>query len=328
MSTQFPLSAQWLSNRPKAWIGPFLAVLTALSAPAWPVGAQATELTDADGRTVAVEDLSRVVSIGGSVTEILYALGLQDRIVAVDTTSLYPAQALQDHPNVGYMRALSPEGILSMDPSLILAEEGSGPPGAVTLLETASVPFVLVPSEANAAGVADKIRFVAGAMGVAGDGEAMADAVTTDLETVEKAVGAIEQPVKALFVLSLANGRIMAAGDGTSAATMIEMAGGQNALPGFTGYKPVNDEAILEAAPEVIIMMARGDHAATIEEVLTHPALSRTPAAEAKRIVTMDGLYLLGFGPRVAQAVRDLAVALYPDLTPPALPERAWAATQ
>lgn len=288
-----------------------------------PVLSEPIEIVDADGRTVAVEDRSRIVSVGGSVTEILYALGLQDRIVAVDTTSLFPPEALGEKPNVGYMRALSPEGVLSLDPSLILAEEGAGPPEAIALLESASVPFVLVPNRADAEGIAEKIRFVARAMDVEAEGDEIAASVTRDLADVTAAAGKVE-PRKVLFVLSLTGGRILAAGEDTSAAAMIALAGADNALSGFSGYKPVNDEAVIEAAPDVVVMMARGDHAASPEEVFAHPALAHTPAADGHSLVVMDGLYLLGFGPRTAHAARDLAAAIYPDAPPPGLPQRPW----
>jgi iron complex transport system substrate-binding protein len=304
--------------------GLLTAFLTMTAAPD-PALSDPIEVVDAENRAVIVNDTSRVVSIGGSVTEILYALGLENRVAAVDTTSLYPARVLADKPNVGYMRALSPEGLLSTQPSLILAEEGSGPPEALELLKSASVPFLLVPSRTDATGVVDKIRFIAKAMGVKDRGKLMADAVVADLAKVEDAAAAIDDPAKVLFILSLSNGRIMAAGEGTSAAAMIEMAGARNALTGFTGYKPVNAEAVLEAAPDVVVMMARGDHATSAEEVFAHPALARTPAAANNRLITMDGLYLLGFGPRVAQAVAALTAQIYPDAQQAQLPGRPWA---
>ena len=310
----------------------FGAVLTGLLTACLAVAATAEsafsepiELVDADKRTVVVNDSSRVVSVGGSVTEILYALGLEDRVVAADTTSLYPARVLADKPNVGYMRALSPEGLLSTQPTLILAEEGSGPPEALELLKSASVPFVLVPSQADATGVVDKIRFIAKAMGVTDRGKLMADAVVDDLAKVEEAVSGVGDPAKVLFILSLSNGRIIAAGEDTSASAIIELAGARNALTGFTGFKPINEEAVIEAAPDVVVMMARGDHAAKAEEVFAHPAFARTPAAADKRLITMDGLYMLGFGPRLPQAIADLTAQIYPDASRPRLPGRPWA---
>src|SRR5215207_8192946 len=82
---------------------------------------------DARDRDVTIKDPARIVSIGGAITEILYALGFDDRLAGVDSTSLYPAAALRDKPNVGYMRQLSAEGVLGLNPSLVLAAQGSGP---------------------------------------------------------------------------------------------------------------------------------------------------------------------------------------------------------
>ena len=112
--------------------------------------AHAVTVRDAAGRNVEVKDASRIVSVGGAVTEILYALGLADRIVAVDTTSLFPAEALKQKPNVGYMRALSAEGVLGLNPSLVLAIDGAGPKETIAVLEAATVPLVRVPDRYTA----------------------------------------------------------------------------------------------------------------------------------------------------------------------------------
>ena len=126
--------------------------LTVLLAPAGAARADAIVVRDATGQTVTIRDNSRIVSIGGAITEILYALGLEQRVVAIDSTSFYPPQALHDKPNVGYMRALSPEGVLGLSPSLILATEDAGPKEAVAVLRAAGIPFVLVPDKLHRQG--------------------------------------------------------------------------------------------------------------------------------------------------------------------------------
>ena len=87
---------------------------------------------------------TRIVSVGGAITEIIYALGEQDRLVARDVTSNFPAQA-RELPDVGYIRRLSPEGILSVNPDLIIAQEGAGPPETIELLNEAQIPMVEIP---------------------------------------------------------------------------------------------------------------------------------------------------------------------------------------
>ncbi|MBV0912466.1 heme/hemin ABC transporter substrate-binding protein [Anianabacter salinae] len=260
----------------------------------------------------AVEDDLRVLSIGGSVTEIVYALGQGDRLVARDTTSSFPPEAVA-LPDVGYIRALSPEGVLSVNPDLIISEEGAGPPEALDVLHAAAIDWVTVPEDPTAEGVAQKIRAVGAALGARDRAEALAATVEADLKAAAaKAAAHDGAPKRVLFILSTQGGRIMASGTGTAAAAIIGLAGGQNAITEFEGYKPLTDEAVSQAAPDVILMMDRGgDHGAADDELFAMPALVTTPAAETRSVIRMDGLYLLGFGPRTAQAVSDLSAHLY-----------------
>ena len=284
------------------------------------------EMVDSAGRHVAVKDTSRVVAIGGSITEILYALGLEDRIVAVDTTSVFPPQALNDKPDVGYMRALSAEGVLALGPSLVLAMEGSGPPTTINVLQQASVPFVSVPEGHDAAGVVAKIRFVAHAMGVDEKGDALARAVAEDFAALAAMRERIKQPRGALFVMSMGGGSPMVGGQGTGADAAFKLAGVTNVMSAITGYKPAVGEAVLAVEPYAIVKMGRGGSAD--DAILQLPAFAMTLAARDKRLIPIDGAYLLGFGPRTPQAARDLAAAIYPDLDLPKLPERPWTKAQ
>ena len=167
-------------------------------------GAAAVTVRDAGGRSVEVKDASRIVSVGGAVTEILYALGLSDRIVAVDTTSLFPAEALKQKPNVGYMRALSAEGVLGLNPSLVLAIEGAGPKETVAVLEAATVPLVRVPDRYTGDGIVEKIKLVADVAGAHDRGECLAAKVGGRSRGADRAARRRStQPKKVLFVLSL-----------------------------------------------------------------------------------------------------------------------------
>lgn len=281
-----------------------------------PSMASATGITvqDARGREVSVDNPQRIVSIGGAVTEILYALGLQDRIVGVDTTSLYPPSALSERPNVGYMRQLSPEGVLSLDPKLILAVEGSGPKETLDVLESAKVPLILVPDAYTEEGLLKKIGIVAHAMDADARGACLAKAVSMDLAALKDLRARIGKPVRVMFVMSFLNGRAMVAGRKTAADAIIGLSGGINAIEDFDGYKPLNDEAIVAAKPDVVLTMQRGKEQLEAGAVFANPAFALTPAAANKSFIAMDGLYLLGFGPRTASAAHDLALQLYPSL--------------
>jgi iron complex transport system substrate-binding protein len=271
-------------------------------------------VTDASGRAVTIADTSRIVSIGGSITEILYALGLQQKIVAVDTTSLYPPAALQEKPNVGYMRQLSAEGVLALSPTLVLALQGSGPKETIDILQQSKVPFVSVPGKFSGDGIVEKIRIVAQSTAASECGECLARRVRDELAPLDGMRAQIRQRLKVAFVLSLAGNRPMIAGRATAADGIIGLAGAANAFADFDGYKLVNDEAIVAAKPEVVLVMQRGERALSADTVFAQPALAMTPAAERQAFVSMDGLFLLGFGPRTARAARELAAHLYPDI--------------
>jgi len=285
--------------------------------------AQSRTLTDAAGRKVEITDASRIVSIGGSVTEVLFALGLGDRIVAVDQTSTFP-EAARSKPNVGYMRTLAPEGVLKLTPSLILAIEGSGPPDAIEILQRASVPFLLVPDAHNAEGVVKKIKFIAEAAGVPAAGDKVAADVLADLNSVAKARDAIKHHRKAVFILAMGGGGPIAGGADTSAEAIFSLAGVDNALTNIRGFKPVSDESLLQSQPDAVVVMADRDHVMNADTVFAMPGIAATPAAKTRTLVALPGLYLLGFGPRTAHAARDLAAALYPEATLPSLPPRPW----
>ncbi|WP_028349404.1 heme/hemin ABC transporter substrate-binding protein [Bradyrhizobium murdochi] len=272
---------------------------------------------DARNRDVTIADPARIVSIGGAITEILYALGFEDRLVGVDSTSLYPAAA-REKPDVGYMRQLSAEGVLGLNPSLVLAAQGSGPKETIDVLEAAKVPLVLVPDTFSEAGLLDKIKLVGHAMDADKRAECLTAAVSDDLAQLRELRAKVTKPVRVMFVMSLLNGRAMAAGKNTAANEIIALAGGINAIDGYEGYKPINDEAIVAAKPDVVLSIQRSKDSLDAEAVYVHPAFALTPAAANKAFISMEGLYLLGFGPRTAAAARDLSIKLYPALAPQA----------
>ena len=273
---------------------------------------------NARDRDVSIENPARIVAIGGAITEILYALGFEDRLAGVDSTSLYPPAALRDKPNVGYMRQLSAEGVLGLNPSLVLAMQGSGPKETIEILDAAKVPLVMVPETFSEQGLLDKIRLVGHAMGADPRAECLTRAVADDLAQLRELRGKVAKPVRVMFVMSLLNGRAMAAGKTTAANEIIQLAGAVNAIDAYEGYKPINDEAIIAAKPDVVLSIARGKDSVEADSVFAHPAFALTPAAGSKAFISMEGLYLLGFGPRTAAAARDLSLKLYPALAPQA----------
>jgi iron complex transport system substrate-binding protein len=296
------------------------ATLSLIAAMLMPVPAltQGVTVQDAGGRAVAAADSARTVSVGGAITEILYELGADRRIVAVDSSSQFPPRALNEKKNVGYMRALSPEGVLGVAPTLILALHGSGPPQTLSVLQAAGVPMVMVGDEYSGDGIVRKVRQIAKVMQLDERGQCLASRVRRDLDSLAQWRAGIDRPLRVVFVMSFVNGRAMVAGRNTAADGIIRMAGAVNAVDQYEGYKPLEDEAVVAAQPDAVLAMVRGGaEPLTAKEVFAHPGFALTPAASRDAFVAMDGLYLLGFGPRTASAARDLAQKLYPYLQPP-----------
>ncbi|WP_112662766.1 heme/hemin ABC transporter substrate-binding protein [Microvirga flavescens] len=255
----------------------------------------------------------RIVSIGGAVTEILYRLGAEPEIVGVDSTSQFPVDALGKKANVGYMRTLGAEGILSLSPTLVLASEAAGPPDALRLIEQAGVTVVRITDEPSQVGIVRRIRDIAQAIGAQDRGAALVEDVERGFSRLGQAHSKIASGVRALFVLSIQNGRPLVGGRGTTADAMLALAGATNVASSLEGWKPLSDEGLIAAAPEVIVMVSHGPGGAAADPFAL-PSFAATPAAAKRRLVVMDTLYLLGFGPRTPNAAGDLMLALYPDL--------------
>ncbi|MEO1775509.1 MAG: ABC transporter substrate-binding protein [Pseudomonadota bacterium] len=261
----------------------------------------------------AQDEPQRIVVAGGDLTEIVFALGAGDRVIGVDQTSNYPAGAAE-REQIGYVRRLSPEGVLSLSPDLLLAAHDAGPDVAMEQLAAAGVRIARAPETETAADIAEKITFVGEAIGRREEAAALAEAFTTDLRAVGDKVAALSDSPRVLFILSIRGGSPLVGGTGTTAHEMITLAGATNVGAGIEGYKPMSREAILATAPDVILMMEQ--HAERMggkEEILALPEIALTPAGQAGRAVTMEGMLLLGFGPRTPAAVAELARALHPE---------------
>ena len=262
----------------------------------------------------------RVVAVGGDMTEIVYALGAGSRLVGADSTSVYPPEA-DALPKVGYMRSLSTEGVLSLRPDLLIASAVAGPPGVLEQIGRIGVHVVRAPEGYDYAVVREKIRRV-------GDALAMPAATARVLDDFAQAQARTEARVAALkaagpapsvlFIMAHGAG-VQVAGDQTAGGRVIELAGGRNAVGRMAGYKPITAEAVIHAAPEVILVSTEGlQIAGGIDGVLALPGVADTPAGRARRVVDVDGMALLGFSLRLPAVVRELAEALHarPDAAP------------
>ncbi len=252
----------------------------------------------------------RLVTVGGGITEVVYALGAQDQLVGTDTTSLYPAAALAT-PKVGYMRQLSAEGLLALRPDAVIAQGDAGPPVVLDQLRSAGVRVELIGATHDWTEVRRKVQAVGRAASKERAAQDLLATLDAQWDEAQQRVRAHQGPApRVLFVLAH-SGSPMVAGEATAANALIGFAGARNALSGFKGYRPMTAEAMAAAAPEVVLTTTQGIEAVGGEAAFwRRPELQLTPAWRRRDsghgLVHLDALELLGFGPRLPRVVADL----------------------
>ena len=253
-------------------------------------------------------DSSSITVAGGSITEIIYALGQEDKLIAVDITSNFPLQA-KSLPSIGYVRALSAEGVLSLSPSLILGEDDMGPAAVMEQLARVGIEIKVIPEENTADGIIQKVNCVADILGMPElDKNTILESLLKDVRDLEDIVSKNLNPKKVMFILGMESGSPTVGGRGTSADGFIKMTGGVNVMNSFEGWKPVSTESIIEASPDFIIISNRGlSSFKTVEKLGQHPTLVFTPASKNKNIIALDGMAMLGFGPRTISSAKEVA---------------------
>ena len=253
------------------------------------------------------KDSSRLTVAGGSLTEIVYLLGQEKKLTAVDITSNYPDEA-KELPSIGYVRALSAEGVLSLSPTLILGENDMGPPAVIEQLDRVGIQIKIIPEENTARGIINKVECVANILNVKNE---IKSVVIRDLVSIKQDLDKlknIENPKRVMFILGMESGSPTVGGIGTSADGLIKMIGAINVMDSFEGWKPVSTEAIIEAKPDFILISNRGlSSYKTVENLAKQPSLMFTPAAKNNNIIAMDGMAMLGFGPRTLQVAKDIS---------------------
>jgi iron complex transport system substrate-binding protein len=277
--------------------------------------------TGADGVETNVSDLSRIVTLNGDLTEIVFELGLGDNVVGVDVTTTYPPEAvamIERGDTVGFGQVLTPEAVLRFAPTLVIGDQTVAPEDTITQLRAAGVPVVILAPQTTLDGVLVKIGQVAEILDVADDGATLSDRVGAEIKTAVDLAASVEgqQPVAYIYTRGPQLNLLFGAGMPTQA--MIE---GANAFDagvglGIFGPAPVTPEALLAAAPEVIVLPEAGIEAfGGIEAFKELPGISDTPAGKADAFLIYDEAYFFNLGPRAGLALSEFVLDLYPELT-------------
>ncbi|MEM9398993.1 MAG: ABC transporter substrate-binding protein [Verrucomicrobiota bacterium] len=253
------------------------------------------------------ERKERIITLGSSVTETVFALGAGADVVAIDQSSYN--RETSSLPNVGYYRAISAEGVLSMKPTLIMASAHTGPPAALTQLQQSKIPFLLIPEEYSMDGVRKKISIIAEAMHQQDAGQTLLSSFDQSVAYAKKTLKDLhlETKPRVLFIMSFQGGSFRSAGMNTGAASMIELAGGVNALSEFESYRSLTSEGVIKVNPDIVLFPSfRLTDALTIESLTQAPGLRQTSAVKSEKVYAIDIKKIFGYGPDAAEGLHDL----------------------
>lgn len=252
----------------------------------------------------------RIISADGAITETIIALGAGDLLAGVDTTSHYPPEVIAELPKVGYLRALPVEGILSLKPTRLITTEEAGPDQTLERIAAAGVDVVQLPVARDVASALARIRRV----GELVDRGARADDLTRqmadEIETLSQDMAG-KPRVRVLILLAAGDHGVMLAGKDTAAHALLQSLGLRSALPDVSGYKPASREALLASNPDAIVIAEARPGQFQPEE---WPELTHLPAWKQGNRVTANAMMLLGFGPRLTEALQTVAKVV-PDET-------------
>lgn len=252
----------------------------------------------------------RIVSLSGGITETLFTLGVGGSVVGVDVTSTYP-NAIDKIPNLGHVSKLNTEAILGLQPDLIVAEAKDSNQIALQQLQAAGIEVLYLESSYTLDRPVQQASLLAKKLGSPGAYQQLVDAHQQNAMALKAILDGQTYQPKVLFVYARGKGSMMVAGQNTAASAMIALAGGQNAITSFEGFRALSPEGLVETQPEVILLFESGlQSLGGMEGLLSVSGLKQTPAGRHQRIIAMDGLYLLGFTPRIAAAATELAEQL------------------
>lgn len=263
--------------------------------------------TGADGVTSEITDTSRIVTLSGDLTEILFELGLGGQIVGVDITTVQPEEATL-LPVVGVGRFLTAEGVLAQQPTLVIGDTQSSPITAIEQIRAAGVPVVILDVPASFEDLYEKIEELGGFLGTPEAAAALAERIRSEVDEALTTVAGLD-PVRMAYVYTRGPDVTLMFGDGMVTNPLIEGAAGVDtgAEAGIEGTIPLTAEALVAAAPEVIIVPEEGfEILGGIEEFLALPGVAQTPAGRDRRVYAYPEGDFLTFGPRVAESLRRL----------------------
>ncbi|WP_329116455.1 heme/hemin ABC transporter substrate-binding protein [Streptomyces sp. NBC_01465] len=273
----------------------------------------------ADGHRVSVASTDRIVPLTGSLSEIVFTLGLGKNVVARDITATF--EQAKSLPVVTRAHDVSAESVLSLKPTLVLADTTTGPAEAIDQIRDAGIPLVVVSPAKGLGDVDRRIDTVAAALGVKASGDALKARTDERIAAVRKSVPAEKdgkggkQPRVAFLYLRGSASVYLLGGRDSGAASLLEAAGAVDAgkASGLEkDFTAITSEALAKAAPDAILVMSKGlESVGGIDGLVKIPGVAETPAGMDRRVVSIDDGVLLNYGPRTDEVLKSLVEQLY-----------------
>ena len=268
-------------------------------------------LAEDEEKVIQIPSGPRIVTLDGRITETVIALGRADDIVGLDSTSVYPPRIVKDKTEVGYVRMLSAEGVLSLLPEVIIASGSAGPPQAVEQIKKSGVRWINLDFEDTPAGTRKLIQKLGSLFQKKPEAAQLITSLDNDLQSAFEISRSFEKKPRILFIYARGSRVLNVAGKKTSAHEIIQLTGAINAFDEIEGYRPLTAESVIAAAPDIILMMEKGKKSlGGSPGILRLPGIPLTPAGKMNRIISMPDMKLLGFGPRLGEAVLDLTKSI------------------
>ncbi|MGA0180899.1 MAG: heme/hemin ABC transporter substrate-binding protein [Ilumatobacteraceae bacterium] len=271
-----------------------------------------TITTGADGIVVEVTDSSRIIVLNEAIAEIVVSLGMQDFIIGRDATTTLAS--LLDVEEVSNGHDISAESVLSLRPSVVIGDTRTGPPEALQQLRAAGVAVLVAPEVWTLSDLPSRVEMIAGALGIPRAGDRLVDLTQRAIDDALRGVGAYADVLRVAFLYVRGTASVyLLGGTGSGADELVAATGAVDvgALNGLSAFTPLTAEAIVQADPDVLLVMTRGlDSVGGIDGLLALPGVSSTRAAATRAVIAVDDDLLLSFGPRTGALIARLAELL------------------
>jgi iron complex transport system substrate-binding protein len=259
------------------------------------------------------QNQERIITAGSAITETVCALGDCDRIVGSDRTSLYPAK-IQQLPSIGYRSGINAEGILSLKPTMVIAEKDYVDQAVLQQLTNASIKLVIIDRKLNVEDTKKMIEKVGSTLNRKEEASKLIADIDSDLKEAQQLLSKKTNTPKVLCIYNRGTSTVSAAGTETF-AEILKYSGAENAFADIDGYKPLNTEALIKANPDYLLMVSTGfESLGGLDGVLKIKGVAVTTAGKKKQVISMESLKLTNFGPRLGEAVKELVLQLHPEL--------------